>query len=334
MIKLSVTIATYNRYFLLEKVLSSLANQTLGASLYEIIVCDSHSSDATAEVLNDFTEKFPSIKIVHAHTKNVLSAKRNLGIDRAKGEVVIFLDDDCIPEKGFLEKYYAYFYDIYSNEKHLILCGEVRFPEDWVKSSNYYRFRDSRHFGRDVSDHVLQLDFKTIVVMNMAFRKSEFIDKIGKVNEGFKGYGCEDQDLGWRLEESGFIIRACKSKIWHYELSGDIEGYSRKMYHTARDGVTNLIKLNSPAFLSIRPLSYMDSRYPVKSSFKALLFSSFRVLVFNDFLARFFSRFLKITDKNNFFYIPLFYRYVLGYAYLRGVKDSKNKKVVDDDWYG
>jgi len=86
---ISVTIATYNRPHLLKKCLNALAKQTLDAGLFEIIICDSHSKEETGNTIIKFCEKNPTLKVSHLHTKNILAAKRNLGIKAAKGNIVL-----------------------------------------------------------------------------------------------------------------------------------------------------------------------------------------------------------------------------------------------------
>jgi glycosyltransferase involved in cell wall biosynthesis len=49
---ISITIATYNRCELLDNILSSLENQAVESSLFEVVVCDSHSTDNTENVIN------------------------------------------------------------------------------------------------------------------------------------------------------------------------------------------------------------------------------------------------------------------------------------------
>ncbi len=329
---LSVTIATYKRRDLLEKSLIALSNQTLSTELFEIIVCDSLSNDGTDLMIVGFCKKYPHLKIKHVHTRNILAAKRNLGIAESSGEVVIFLDDDCIADTEFLKNYYNLF--IIESPKNIIYCGEVRFPDEWISQSNYYKFRDSRHFGSSRRQDLNKLDCKTIVVMNMAFYKNEFITKIGLVDENFVGYGCEDQDLGWRLESKGFIIEKSKSLIVHHELSGDILGYSKKIFHTARDGMTTLLKRNPAAASALGfKLQLLDKDYPGQNPFKKIIFAFIRRVIFNNLMENIFSVLLMKTDNIKIFYSPGLYKYVLACAYVRGSRARQTILKNTNGWY-
>ena len=106
---LSVTIAVFKRERLLKKVLYSLCRQTLGKNYYEVILCDSNSSNMITDMVKFFKKEHPDFDLKIKHTENVLAKKRNLGIKESKNEVVIFMDDDCIPEDNYLQKYFDYY---------------------------------------------------------------------------------------------------------------------------------------------------------------------------------------------------------------------------------
>lgn len=331
-LRISVTIATFNRCLLLEKSLQALAHQSLPSSHYEIIICDSNSDDGTSEMIRSFSRQFPELKIRHLHTSNILAAKRNLGVQEAFGDIVIFFDDDCVADRDCLLNYYK-FYTADSCDK-VIYCGEVRFPEDWVTTSNYYRFRDSRHFGKAQREDLRALDFRTIVVMNMAFRRKEFLENIGAVDESFIGYGCEDQDLGWRLQKMGFKIKKADAKIIHYEGSSDIVAYSKKIFHAARDGMTTLLEKNPEAVkaLGLR-FQLLDAEFPELGNIKTAALSLLRGLIFPKFLEKIVSFWLVKSDRFELFYSPFLFRYVLACAYVRGTKCRSQKLQTSGNWY-
>lgn len=95
--KCSVVINTYNRALFLERALQSL--QYLRYKNLEIICVNGPSGDATASVLQRWKEK---IKIVSCPEAN-LSMSRNIGIRNASGDIICFIDDDAVPEPGWLD---------------------------------------------------------------------------------------------------------------------------------------------------------------------------------------------------------------------------------------
>lgn len=329
-----MTVATYNRCSLLKRALEALADQTLDRGAYEIIVCDSRSSDGTDVMMAKYAKAHPDLTVRHLHTKNILAAKRNAGIAAAKNEIVIFLDDDCIAEKDFLKKYHMLFNRKDDGLSHVVYCGEVRFPDEWASRSNYYRYRDAEGFSVDDIKSKKTLDFRTIVVMNMAFLKSSFMQFIGGVNERFVGYGMEDQDLGWRIQRAGFEMRMCDARVYHHEPSGNILGYRKKIFHTARDGVTTLLRVNMDAAKAIHTLRVVDKDYPHGSVVRAAFWACVRRIAFHNWLANSLARFLIATDRYPHLYVPLLYKYVLACGYIAGAHArSRREPRSTADWY-
>lgn len=93
--KVSVIIPTYNRAKYVTKAIDSVLAQTYKD--YEIILVDDGSADNTREVLEPYMER---IKYIYQDNAGV-SAARNRGIRKAKGEWVAFLDsdDEWLPER-------------------------------------------------------------------------------------------------------------------------------------------------------------------------------------------------------------------------------------------
>lgn len=92
----SIVICTYNRSNLLLILLESIACQTAPTQIYEVIVVDNNSSDATPSVVKNFMNGHPGLNIRYAFEKKQgVSNARNRGWQEARGEYVAYLDDDC-----------------------------------------------------------------------------------------------------------------------------------------------------------------------------------------------------------------------------------------------
>lgn len=97
---ISVIIPVYNREKLIKNVLNSVLKQTI-ADKIEIICVDDGSTDNTVEVIKNYQKKHENI-FLYQQENSGPGVARNLGIDKANGEYIIFLDsDDWAPERAY-----------------------------------------------------------------------------------------------------------------------------------------------------------------------------------------------------------------------------------------
>ncbi len=112
-IELSVIIATYKRPALLARCLRALVNQSLQCGQYEIIVVSDGPDEETVKAVNDVKAQYllcPAIHSFSLNSKKGPAAARNLGWQQAKGKLIVFTDDDCVPLFYWLQFYgNAYF---------------------------------------------------------------------------------------------------------------------------------------------------------------------------------------------------------------------------------
>ncbi|WP_109047130.1 glycosyltransferase family 2 protein [Azospirillum sp. TSA6c] len=97
----SIVIPTYNRQHLLVRALDSILNQSFNADEFEVIVVDNGSTDQTRQVAEGFSSKFDKFSYTHQAAPG-LHAARHTGLRAAKGDVVIFGDDDIRCEPTWL----------------------------------------------------------------------------------------------------------------------------------------------------------------------------------------------------------------------------------------
>ncbi|HHI87545.1 MAG TPA: glycosyltransferase [Candidatus Cloacimonetes bacterium] len=100
MLKVSVVVAAYNEENTIGQLLTCLINQDYPQDMYELIIVDDDSSDRTREIIKEFQEKAPNLKLLHANqVRNIRSRKKNalsLGVKESKGEIILTTDADCI----------------------------------------------------------------------------------------------------------------------------------------------------------------------------------------------------------------------------------------------
>ncbi|WP_141603698.1 glycosyltransferase family 2 protein [Terrilactibacillus laevilacticus] len=119
--EVSVIIPSYNRYPLNLLALDSLAIQTFDPSKMEVIFIDDGSTDETKNILKMY---YPPFSFQYIRTSNKGRSKaRNLGIKKAKGKIIIFLDAEMIVNPDFVEKHYTY----HQTHPNGVLTGELGF---------------------------------------------------------------------------------------------------------------------------------------------------------------------------------------------------------------
>ena len=105
---LSVVIPTFNRKDSLRKTLEGLEGQTYPAAQFEAVVVSDGSTDGTDAHLISYAKTAPYPIRVISQPNGGPARARNNGIQDARGEVIVFLDDDVEPSAEFLAVHAAH----------------------------------------------------------------------------------------------------------------------------------------------------------------------------------------------------------------------------------
>jgi len=185
-------VPTHNRSALLARALQSLETQTLVKGAYEVIAVDDGSIDDTAEVCRAFGQRERMSLIYVRGSHGGPAVARNLGIARARGDIVAFMDDDCEAMKGWLEQISAPFRD-----------PRIAGAEGKVV----------RHPGCTPFTHFVEnLNGGLFLTANIAYRR-ETLKVLGGFDEIYAHAAAEDWDLAFRVLERGGLITFCPEAI-------------------------------------------------------------------------------------------------------------------------
>ena len=229
MIQISVVVPTYNRAHDIERNIPLLCSQSLDPNKYEVIISDNNSTDSTKEVVTKLSATYKNLHYVHAKKKGAAVA-RNKGAEIARGPIILFLDDDMIPNKDLLEQHLKQYEDTTVDgvlgyfDIELAKGDNKIFTQFLAKSEvqNEFPFKDKS-----------VIDFRYFYTGNVSVKKSHF-DHVGGFDEGYAQYGVEDIDLGYRLYLEEAKIVFCKKAYSIHNYSPALGTYVRKRYEAGQ----------------------------------------------------------------------------------------------------
>ncbi|MEZ4884833.1 MAG: glycosyltransferase [Chitinophagales bacterium] len=206
MIQISAIVCTYNGEKHLFKTLQSLAEQSLEADSYEVVIVDNNSTDSVAAISQGFIKYNSHLNIQYClETQAGLSFARNCGIEASKGDYVVFIDDDATANKDFLAQHLQ----IYKEKKDAVAAGgkvlgtyPTGMAPNWL--SPYIEGVFSL-IDRGEKVHLFEKKFP--VGCNMSFKKSA-LQQMGSFNTNVK----------YRSDEKFVFLQLKKSKKAIYYL--------------------------------------------------------------------------------------------------------------------
>lgn len=215
--KVSIIIPTYNKVDYLILSLKSICEQTMNKEDYEVVLVDDGSSMDVYKVYQTYLS-YINIKYIRIeHLGRAIA--RNIAIDHAEGELILFTDDDalCMPE--FIQKHWEHYQkfgeSILLGKRKKVFWGKDTIKRLQVKSDiDCMQFLDNSTIKEDTYETTTRSIFCgrknclfdivwiCCITANMSIPKNCLLE-IGKFETIYQGWGIEDIDLGYRLKKKG-----------------------------------------------------------------------------------------------------------------------------------
>lgn len=248
----SVIIPSYNSSQYIRRCLSSLRDQECDID-FEVILVDS-SNDGTGEIVK---KEFPEIMVIRRSERTFVGRARNFGIEKARGEIILFLDTDCIAPCDWVDRMYG----AIKNSKADGVGGALEngTPSSITGTVGYY-LEFFRFFPDNNYKPYNELEKTSFLVgANCGFKKVLFDNN--KYYDGFdESKVGEDFYFCWQLsQQSNKLVFAPGISVKHHNKTGlaEVMKYQYKFgigacyyrYHVSK-GIMNL-------FLKIPLMSFL-----------------------------------------------------------------------------
>jgi peptidoglycan/xylan/chitin deacetylase (PgdA/CDA1 family)/GT2 family glycosyltransferase len=200
--KISIVVPTYNRRELIVHTLPTILDQTYPSNDYEVIVVIDGSTDGTAAALEPFKSK-DNLRVLEQPNAGAAAA-RNSGVNAARGELILFLDDDICCDRKLVAAHVAAHQSMNAELVH----GPVRVsPRDKPTLATDISAADAEDFYRSLSVSGIRLPQDAQVLCNSSLPRAIFLAS-GGFDEDMP-FQRDDCELGLRLWKMGVRYTYC-----------------------------------------------------------------------------------------------------------------------------
>jgi glycosyltransferase involved in cell wall biosynthesis len=211
----SVVVPTFNRAGSLDRLLHAIACCEQPSGGFDVIVVDDGSTDQTAEVV----ERHPGVRYLRQQNSGPATA-RNRGWRSAQGDVVVFTDDDTLPDRRWLVELVE---DLGSMDA---VGGQVRplvpgYLADFVQLE--------QHVSHGVDDDGVRY----LVTANCAWRRRA-LEELEGFDEGFSDASGEDTDLTLRARAAGLSLGVTPRAAVAHDNRTSLRGLMRTYFKHGR----------------------------------------------------------------------------------------------------
>lgn len=229
--EVSVIVPTYNRGQQILNLVEALENQTYRA--FEVIVFNDGTTDAVSQkILNGLSSSVLGLKVIHSENLG-RSGARNKAVSYAKGEVLVFFDDDTRPNPLAVQRHVEF-----HESCEGILNGPSLYDESMLSNNfSHYRMR-LEHSWVTPSKGFVEKNNCSINGGNFSIRKEDFL-KIG----GFSDKLSDKEDFklafDYKYHFSGKVYSCYEAWVYHDDFRG-YKSYIQRMKETNKQAIRML----------------------------------------------------------------------------------------------
>jgi glycosyltransferase involved in cell wall biosynthesis len=228
---ISIIIPTHNRSGVLAKNLAALNMQTWPADSFEVLVVADACSDNTAEMVSTYAVQSPYQLRLLAHDARSAAATRNLGASHARGDVLLFLDDDIAAHPGLVRAHME------AQHQNGAVLG---YSKPVLPARASWHQRDAHRWWentfREMGRPGHRFTYRDFFSGNMSMPAALF-DRVGGFDVSFTGR-LEDYELGLRLLQAGASFRFSWDAIGDHYDDNDLEQW---LHRIEQDGVAHVL---------------------------------------------------------------------------------------------
>jgi glycosyltransferase involved in cell wall biosynthesis len=197
---ISIVIPTYNAARFIPGLLDSIFSQH--AENFEVIIVDDCSTDNTVEI----AEKYP-VRVIALESNAGPAKARNIGVKKANGYIIFFLDADVIVLDGTIQAVREYFNENPESRCVIGICSTEPLNKGFVP--RYMAMFEYIHLIGTKENAVSVFAPRCGAIMK------NFFEEIGGYNEGYRGADVEDFELARRINRADSIILNRKMMVKH-----------------------------------------------------------------------------------------------------------------------
>jgi glycosyltransferase involved in cell wall biosynthesis len=243
--KFSIVIPTYSSQALLLECLNALSNQASGDYLFEVVIVNDGGDKQLEQHLTPFRNHYP-LRYSYQENKGPATA-RNHGIEKAKGEIILFLDDDSVPTSNWLEAT-ARAWQEHPDSQGIGGCVLSQ-PTDNIFS------KINAHFFNWYLRYSSQGSHPFLATCNAGYTKS-ILEKVGSFDETFRKAAGEDRDLNIKITNAGGKLRLDTNIIVYHDMDLTLKTYVKKHYNYGK--AAKAIYARYPKFRRMLTTDYLD----------------------------------------------------------------------------